>query len=135
MVTFHVLDGKYTFPQLQTCSANCSERFCSSNIPYYFSTTYQFLTFLFLILNEFPFPWISIPSSLILDVVLHYQLNAFKIPKMVLYNRSLMISVIDPKYIPLQSKSKVIHLLPIFRKSFSYCKLNQIHCNLILLQM
>ena len=83
MVTFHVLDGKYTFPQLQTCSANCSERFCSSNIPYYFSTTYQFLTFLFLILNEFPFPWISIPSSLILDVVLHYQLNAFKIPKMV----------------------------------------------------
>ena len=53
---------------------------------------------------------------LIFNVVLHYQLNAFKIPKMVYYNHiSRMISVNDAKY---------IHLLPIFCtfQSFSYCK-------------
>ena len=30
MATFHVLDGKYIFPQLQTCSADCTEDFYSS---------------------------------------------------------------------------------------------------------
>ena len=62
-------------------------------------------------------------SLLIFDVVLHYQLNVFKIPKMVQYNhRSLMISVNDAKYIPLQCKCKLIHLLPIYRtfQSFSF---------------
>ena len=45
-------------------------------------------------------------SLFIFDIVLHYQLNAFKIPNMVQYNhRSLMMSVNDAKY---------IHLLPIF---------------------
>ena len=40
--------GKYIFPQLQTCSAECTENSCSSN---------NFLTFLFLISNNnFLFP-------------------------------------------------------------------------------
>ena len=50
-------------------------------------------------------------SLLIFVVVLHYQLNVFKIPKMVQYNRRSLII------------SKYIHLVPIFRtfQSFSYC--------------
>ena len=47
-------------------------------------------------------------SLLIFNVVLHFQLNASKIPKMVYYNnRSLMILVNDAKY---------IHRFPIFRR-------------------
>ena len=40
--------------------------------------------------------WLDKYSLLIFDTVLHYQLNAFKISKMVCYNhKSLMISVKD----------------------------------------
>ena len=77
----------------------------------------NFLVFNFPFFNfeqYFPFPWIKY-SLLIFDVALHYQLNDFKIPKMVFYNnRSLMISFIDAKY---------IHIFRTFQ-SFSYCKLN-----------
>ena len=39
------------------------------------------LIFLLLISNNFPFPWISIPFSLIFDVVLHYQLMSLRFLK------------------------------------------------------
>ena len=78
---------KYMFPQLQTgtaliLSADCTEGSCLTSIVIY----NNFSVFNFPIFNfeqYFPFPWISILSSLIFNVVLHYQLNAFKISKMV----------------------------------------------------
>ena len=76
----------------------------------FFNFFFQFGTIISFSLDKY--------SLLIFDVLLHYQLNAFKIPKMVQYNhKSLMISVNDAKY---------IHHLPIFRisQSFLYCKLN-----------
>ena len=76
--------GRYIFTQLQTCSAlvlfaDYSGGSCSSNIVIF----NKFLVFKFpcLISNiNFLFPG---KYSLLFHVVLHYQLNAFKIPKMV----------------------------------------------------
>ena len=76
--------GRYIFTQLQTCSAlvlfaDYSGGSCSSNIVIF----NNFLVFKFpcLISNiNFLFPG---KYSLLFHVVLQYQLNAFKIPKMV----------------------------------------------------
>ena len=78
--------GKYIFPELQTCtalvlSAEFTEGSCSSNRLIFNNFL---LTFLFLISNNnFLFP---IATLLIFDIVLHYQLNVFKISKTVYYN-------------------------------------------------
>ena len=96
--------GKYIHPQLQTCTAlvltvDFTEGSYSSNIVIF----NNFLVFNFPFFKHFP---------VIIDVVLHYQLNAFKNPKLVYFNhRSLMISVNDAKY---------IYFLPIFRTFRSY---------------
>ena len=112
--------GKYKciFPQLQIYttlvpSADCTEGSCSSNI--LISNNFLVFNFPFFLISIISF-FLGMYSLLVFDVVLHYQLNAFKIPKMVQYNHiSLMISVNNAKY---------IHLLPIFHffQSFSYCK-------------
>ena len=57
--------GKYIFPQLQTCSVDCTVDSCSSNIAYPVVFN-NFLVFNFPLSNfqqQFPFPSISIPSS------------------------------------------------------------------------
>ena len=80
--------GKYIFPQLQTCatlvlSTDCNEGSCSSNIVIF----NNLLVFNFPFFNferYFPFPSsLDKYSLLIFNVVFHYQLNAFKSPKMV----------------------------------------------------
>ena len=67
-------------------------------------SNFSVFNFPFLISNNiFLFPGYTF-SLLIFDVEFHYQLNVFKAPKMVWYNRrSLMISVKDAKYIHLLS--------------------------------
>ena len=67
-------------------------------------SNFSVFNFPFLISNNiFLFPGYKF-SLLIFDVEFHYQLNVFKAPKMVWYNRrSLMISVKDAKYIHLLS--------------------------------
>ena len=40
--TFHVLVPKYIFPQLQACSADCTEGSCSSDIPSNFQQLFSF---------------------------------------------------------------------------------------------
>ena len=76
MATFKVLVIKYVFSQYRTytalvVSADCIECSCSHNIVIF----NEFLTVISFPLDTY--------SLLIFDVVLHYQLNAFKIPKMV----------------------------------------------------
>ena len=73
----------FTFPQLQTCSADCTEEgSCSSNIPSNFWQGFSF-NFHFLIPNTIISFSPDKYSLLIFNVVLHYELNTFKIPKMV----------------------------------------------------
>ena len=71
MVTFHVLDGKHMFQTYFRLALLIVLRALVHLIYLVFFNN-------FLALN-FPF----FKSSLIFDVVLHYQLNAFKFPKMV----------------------------------------------------
>ena len=85
--------GKYIFPQLQTCFADCTEGSCSSNIPSNFQQLFSFSFFFFYISNNIISFSLDKYSLLIFNVVFHYQLNALKISKMVQYNhRSFMIS-------------------------------------------
>ena len=76
MATFKVLVIKYVFSQCGTCttlvlSADCIECSCWHNIVIF----NEFLTVISFPMDKY--------SLLIFDVVLHYQLDAFKIPKMV----------------------------------------------------
>ena len=119
MVTFHVLDSEYIFLQLKTYSANCIEGSYSSNTSSIFQ---QLVSFNFPSFNFEQFSFSLDKYSLLAHFRCCTPLstNVFKIPKMVQYNhRSLMILVKNAKYIPLQSKCKVIQLLPIFRTYFS----------------
>ena len=86
------------------------------------------LIFLLLISNNFPFPWISIPFSLIFDVVLHYQLMSLRFLKWSSTTTDLswfwsrMQSTFHCKV-----NAKWFTFFPSFvptSQSFSYCKLN-----------
>ena len=113
--------GKYIFPQLQTCtalvlSADCTESSCSSNMVIF----KNFLVFNFPFFNLeqlFSFPWISIPTSFsMLYSILHYQLNAFEIPKMVYCNPDLswLRSTMQSTFTFFPSL--------VLSRAFSYCK-------------
>ena len=126
MTSFLVLTNKFPLILAYTALAllpDCTEGFSSSTIVicknfgiFYFPFSQVSSNSFIISFSFFPELMISTPSISMLQIHkpwVPYQLPTFKLPT-IIYNRSLVISVNDAKY---------IHLLSIFLtlSNFSYC--------------